>query len=398
MALRSSVGMERLLNSYLPPGEIDRLGGGLKAAHAARGMAASHPNACVFTSSRGAVATKALARGGALDGRQVYIETSLLDHRSSRSPPAASTGSRSTRSTGEETLASLDPATISPRLLAGDRLTTAPRARRHARQLTRAVDGSDVRAFHPDAVGCDLILDGRTSAMDPIGGTALPRRRSWRIIRRDRRIACASGSRAARAGSATTRTGSSRRSATSTCISSTRARTVGSGKFSGRTSARSTASRASRFRSGRRTRGGSRSSAISRGGTAGCSRCGACGARASSSCSSRASKRGAVYKFEIKTREGMLRLKTDPMARAMEVPPQSASRVECDVVRLGRHRLDEGAAHGRSRARLRSRPYEVHLGSCGEGDDGGRPHAELPRDRASPRRAREGAAASRTSS
>src|SRR5512139_3284994 len=36
---------------------------------------------------------------------------------------------------------------------------------------------------------------------------------------------------------------------------------------------------------------------------------------------------GALYKFEILTREGALRLKTDPFARAMEQPPQTASRV-----------------------------------------------------------------------
>ena len=71
---------------------------------------------------------------------------------------------------------------------------------------------------------------------------------------------------------------------------------------------------------------------------------------------------GAVYKFEIKTREGMLRLKTDPMARAMEVPPRSASRVEAtsyvwddDAWMKARGSVDH--AHGPLAA------YEVHLGS-----------------------------------
>ena len=36
---------------------------------------------------------------------------------------------------------------------------------------------------------------------------------------------------------------------------------------------------------------------------------------------------GTLYKFEIRTKEGLLREKTDPMAFAMEVPPAQASRV-----------------------------------------------------------------------
>jgi 1,4-alpha-glucan branching enzyme len=36
---------------------------------------------------------------------------------------------------------------------------------------------------------------------------------------------------------------------------------------------------------------------------------------------------GTLYKFEIKTQEGWLREKTDPMAFAMEVPPAQGSRV-----------------------------------------------------------------------
>ena len=37
---------------------------------------------------------------------------------------------------------------------------------------------------------------------------------------------------------------------------------------------------------------------------------------------------GALYKFELKTQEGWLRVKTDPMAFSMEVPPAQASRVD----------------------------------------------------------------------
>ncbi len=36
---------------------------------------------------------------------------------------------------------------------------------------------------------------------------------------------------------------------------------------------------------------------------------------------------GAVYKYEIRTKDGFLRLKTDPMAQSMETPPRTASRV-----------------------------------------------------------------------
>jgi 1,4-alpha-glucan branching enzyme len=71
---------------------------------------------------------------------------------------------------------------------------------------------------------------------------------------------------------------------------------------------------------------------------------------------------GAVYKFEIKTREGMLRLKTDPMARAMELPPQSASRVE-----QSSYVWDDTAwmKARRTKDHLRAplSAYEVHLGS-----------------------------------
>ncbi len=83
---------------------------------------------------------------------------------------------------------------------------------------------------------------------------------------------------------------------------------------------------------------------------------------------------GAVYKFEIKTREGMLRLKTDPMARAMETPPRSASRVEAssyvwddDAWMKARRTADH--------ARGPIAAYEVHLGSWARGmeEDGRTP-------------------------
>jgi 1,4-alpha-glucan branching enzyme len=84
---------------------------------------------------------------------------------------------------------------------------------------------------------------------------------------------------------------------------------------------------------------------------------------------------GAVYKFELKTNEGMIRLKTDPMARAMEVPPRSASRVDAssyvwnDVAWMEARRT---ADHARSPLSA----YEVHLGSFALGmtEDGRTPN------------------------
>jgi 1,4-alpha-glucan branching enzyme len=84
---------------------------------------------------------------------------------------------------------------------------------------------------------------------------------------------------------------------------------------------------------------------------------------------------GAVYKFEIKTREGMLRLKTDPMARSMEVPPRSASRVEASSYDW----TYAAWMKARIRADHAGRPfaaYEVHLGSWAKGmeQDGATPN------------------------
>jgi 1,4-alpha-glucan branching enzyme len=83
---------------------------------------------------------------------------------------------------------------------------------------------------------------------------------------------------------------------------------------------------------------------------------------------------GEVYKFEIKTREGMLRLKTDPMARAMEVPPKSASRIDVSSFAWS----DDGWMTTRRAVNHGAAPlaaYEVHLGSWakGLGDEGRTP-------------------------
>jgi 1,4-alpha-glucan branching enzyme len=72
---------------------------------------------------------------------------------------------------------------------------------------------------------------------------------------------------------------------------------------------------------------------------------------------------GARYKFEILGADGVLRLKADPMGRATEVPPSTAS-----VVFESQHRwADDGWMRGRSErdtsVSQRLTIYECHLGS-----------------------------------
>ncbi|HET9956505.1 MAG TPA: 1,4-alpha-glucan branching protein GlgB [Polyangiaceae bacterium] len=71
---------------------------------------------------------------------------------------------------------------------------------------------------------------------------------------------------------------------------------------------------------------------------------------------------GALYKFEIKTQDGALRIKTDPMAREMEHPPATASRVN-----EARHIWgDDAWMQARAGRDIRREPvtiYELHLGS-----------------------------------
>ncbi len=82
---------------------------------------------------------------------------------------------------------------------------------------------------------------------------------------------------------------------------------------------------------------------------------------------------GAVYKFEIRTASGSIRLKTDPFARRMELPPGSAS-----IVDAPRHEWGDAAWIEARRSRdPRQEPvsiYEVHLGSWARvPEDGNRP-------------------------
>ena len=71
---------------------------------------------------------------------------------------------------------------------------------------------------------------------------------------------------------------------------------------------------------------------------------------------------GMLYKFEIKTKDGALRLKTDPLAREMEHPPATASRVS-----VSSHAWrDDAWMKSRVGKDIQREPvniYEVHLGS-----------------------------------
>jgi 1,4-alpha-glucan branching enzyme len=83
---------------------------------------------------------------------------------------------------------------------------------------------------------------------------------------------------------------------------------------------------------------------------------------------------GALYKYEILTRDGALRLKTDPCAAAMERPPGTAAR----VVRSDGYVWGDGewmaARPGRDIRREPVLVYEVHLGSWARvPEEGNRP-------------------------
>jgi 1,4-alpha-glucan branching enzyme len=72
---------------------------------------------------------------------------------------------------------------------------------------------------------------------------------------------------------------------------------------------------------------------------------------------------GALYKYELLTPEGQLRLKTDPFAGAMERPPGSASRVVSPSAYAWRDGEWIAARPGRDAPREPMATYEVHLGS-----------------------------------
>jgi len=71
---------------------------------------------------------------------------------------------------------------------------------------------------------------------------------------------------------------------------------------------------------------------------------------------------GALYKFEIRSRDASVFLKTDPYARAMELPPRTSSW----VVDSQHHWTDQEWIEARSKSDPTCEPmsiYEVHLGS-----------------------------------
>ncbi|MBC7794976.1 MAG: 1,4-alpha-glucan branching enzyme, partial [Clostridia bacterium] len=71
---------------------------------------------------------------------------------------------------------------------------------------------------------------------------------------------------------------------------------------------------------------------------------------------------GALYKFEIKTSAGALRVKADPYAQAMELPPGTASRVAVSSYNWGDGNwMSERASKNMHREPMST--YEVHLGS-----------------------------------
>ncbi|MFQ5693048.1 MAG: 1,4-alpha-glucan branching enzyme, partial [Nitrospinota bacterium] len=82
---------------------------------------------------------------------------------------------------------------------------------------------------------------------------------------------------------------------------------------------------------------------------------------------------GALYKYEIRTKDGAVRLKADPFAFAMELPPGTASRVVTSSYEWG----DAEWMSARPRRDAPREPmavYEAHLGSWARvAEEGNRP-------------------------
>ena len=72
---------------------------------------------------------------------------------------------------------------------------------------------------------------------------------------------------------------------------------------------------------------------------------------------------GTNYKYEIRTRDGGLLLKSDPFAQRMEAPPATASVVYQSTLRVSRRRLACRAGAAANRIKRPISIYEVHLGS-----------------------------------
>ncbi len=71
----------------------------------------------------------------------------------------------------------------------------------------------------------------------------------------------------------------------------------------------------------------------------------------------------ALYKFELRTREGLLRLKSDPMGFKMQQAPETASIVVAEGTYTWRDAAWMTARTGRHEVRQPVHIYEVHLGS-----------------------------------
>ncbi|HXJ36579.1 MAG TPA: 1,4-alpha-glucan branching protein GlgB [Candidatus Eisenbacteria bacterium] len=83
---------------------------------------------------------------------------------------------------------------------------------------------------------------------------------------------------------------------------------------------------------------------------------------------------GAVYKYEILTPQGTIRLKTDPLAAALEHPPRTASRVVAESTYAWGDAAWMDARRTRDWTREPITIYEVHLGSWARvPEEGNRP-------------------------
>src|SRR5262249_55142439 len=72
---------------------------------------------------------------------------------------------------------------------------------------------------------------------------------------------------------------------------------------------------------------------------------------------------GALYKYEIKTQEGLLALKCDPYGRAMELRPSTASRVFVSKYPWS----DEAWIKARAQTAPQQRPLSIYEGRRGSG-------------------------------
>ena len=105
---------------------------------------------------------------------------------------------------------------------------------------------------------------------------------------------------------------------------------------------------------------------------------------------------GAKYKFELRTQDGRLRLKSDPVAFHAEVPPANASVVVGGEARVAA--TTTGSSGGARPIRSASRCRSTRCTSARGGATRTGPPADLPRARRRARRLRGATSASRTSS